>query len=132
MSSSISGNDITAHFLSFASFTRRPQSDRINFALDSHHNSAADLLNQSSTLHASIHVVVENQLALNTEFIPETLAALMKLGMSRHNAIHAIGAVILEELQSATQGGETFTSAQYRRKFDDLIKANGGSASMLA
>jgi hypothetical protein len=109
------------------------EDDRIHLAMVTHESSNTELLSQSLSLHASIHVVVENQLALNTEFIPETLVALMKLGMSRHNAVHAIGAVILEELQSAARGGETFTSAQYRRKFDDLIKASGGSsASILA
>jgi hypothetical protein len=77
------------------------------------------------TLHACIHVVVENQLVLNTEYIPETLAALMKQDMSRHDGIHAIGAVVLEELLQVREGGVSFTPEQYEKKFDDLVETGG-------
>ena len=42
-------------------------------------------------LHATIHVVVENQLALNDEPVVRALGRLVKEGLSRHDAVHAIG-----------------------------------------
>ncbi|NQZ30844.1 MAG: hypothetical protein HRU06_06195 [Oceanospirillaceae bacterium] len=64
------------------------EGDRIHLAMAPHEHSNPELLNQSLTLHASIHVVVENQLALNTQFIPETLEALMNLGITKKDMGH--------------------------------------------
>jgi hypothetical protein len=46
-------------------------------------------------VHAAIHVIVENQVALGTE-IPtqKTLERLKREGLSRHDAVHAIGSVL--------------------------------------
>jgi hypothetical protein len=55
-------------------------------------------------LHLVVHVVVENQLA---ERLPEVMAAMERLtseGLDRHDAIHAIGSVLLEHLVDVTQG----------------------------
>lgn len=50
-------------------------------------------------LHATIHVVVENQVALGDETpVEQTLVRLMKEGLARHEAIHAIGAVLASHL----------------------------------
>ncbi len=89
---------------------------RILLAIAAHSGIDDELLNQRINLHASLHVLVENQLAFNTEHIPETLARLIERGMGRHDAIHAISAVILEEYEM--EGG--FSSEQYRLKFEAL------------
>ena len=49
----------------------------------------------NSTLHAVFHVIVENQVALGSE-IPaqKTLERLMREGLNRHDAIHAIASVL--------------------------------------
>jgi len=45
--------------------------------------------------HAAIHVIVENQVALGSEIpVHKTLERLMRQGLSRHDAIHAIGSVL--------------------------------------
>jgi hypothetical protein len=45
--------------------------------------------------HAVIHVVVENQVALGEEIpVQKTLARLIREGLSRHDAVHAIGSVL--------------------------------------
>jgi hypothetical protein len=54
-------------------------------------------------LHAVMHVVVENQLA---EEYKATVAALERLtrdGVSRHDAIHAIASVLVEQMQVLMQ-----------------------------
>jgi hypothetical protein len=49
----------------------------------------------NSRVHAVFHVIVENQVALGAE-IPaqKTLERLMREGLSRHDAVHAIGSVL--------------------------------------
>lgn len=56
-------------------------------------------------VHCAIHVVVENQLAMNDP--PEartTLARLRKAGVPRHRAIHALGAALAEEIHGLFTG----------------------------
>jgi hypothetical protein len=51
----------------------------------------------SVTIHAAIHATVENQAALGEELpVQSKLDALMKEGLDRHEAIHAIGSVLAE------------------------------------
>lgn len=47
------------------------------------------------TAHATIHVIVENQIAMGDELpVRATLERLMREGLDRHDAIHAIGCVL--------------------------------------
>lgn len=55
-------------------------------------------------LHAAVHVVVENQVALGEAIVLETLARLQREGRSRHDAIHAVGSVLADRLLDALQG----------------------------
>ena len=45
-----------------------------------------------------MHVVVENQLALADEPVVRALDRLVREGLSRHDAVHAIGSVVAEEI----------------------------------
>lgn len=49
-------------------------------------------------LHATIHAIVENQLALNDAPVVRALAGLMQEGLSRHDAVHAIGSIVAEQI----------------------------------
>src|SRR5437762_3456301 len=54
--------------------------------------------------HATIHTIAENQLAADDPAITRaTLARLVAGGMTRHDAIHAIGRVILFTMQAMLQ-----------------------------
>jgi len=56
-------------------------------------------------LHAIIHVVVENQVAMGDETpVAEAVARLMGEGLSRHDAIHAVGSALSRHLFSAVKG----------------------------
>jgi hypothetical protein len=57
----------------------------------------------SARLHAAIHVVVENQLAIGEIIVVDTLARLRGDGLSRE-AVHAIGSVLAERLVAALRG----------------------------
>ena len=72
------------------------------------------------TLHAAIHVAVENMLALGEEPVANTIAKLTRQGLDRHEAIHAIGAVLSEDIYSLVQGGDEWNKPQFRRRLDKL------------
>lgn len=65
--------------------------------LEYHRGARATLPNER--LHASIHVVVENQVALG-DALParQVLERLQAEGLDRHDAIHAIGAVLADHI----------------------------------
>ena len=48
------------------------------------------------TTHAAIHVVVENQIAEGLDPVVRAMVRLMREGLSRHEALHAIGCVVAE------------------------------------
>lgn len=59
-------------------------------------------------IHAVAHVVVENQIA-EGEALPvrEKARQLMAQGLNRHDAIHAIGSVLMKHIHTISQRGMT-------------------------
>jgi hypothetical protein len=74
------------------------EGERIQLVEWYHRDARVDLPKAARTLHASMHVVVENQLALNDAPVVRALARLRKEGHSRHDAVHAIGSVVAEHI----------------------------------
>jgi hypothetical protein len=71
-------------------------------------------------LHAAIHLVVENQLASGAP--PEARRAmdrLVRAGLARHEAVHAIASVVAAAAQGALSGSR-FDPAAYARALDAL------------
>ena len=53
-------------------------------------------MGQSAKLHGVAHVIVENQVAMgDPPAVRETLARLMGEGLDRHDALHAVGSVVM-------------------------------------
>jgi hypothetical protein len=53
-------------------------------------------MGQDPKMHGVAHVIVENQVAMgDATVVPATLARLMREGLNRHDAIHAIGSVLM-------------------------------------
>lgn len=69
-------------------------------AVESHHRELADHPDMPNPrLHALMHVIVENQLAIDAPAeVRPTLRRLLDAGLTRHEAIHAIGSVVAEAL----------------------------------
>lgn len=70
------------------------EQDRVDHVERFHLCAGVDLPNP--TLHALLHVVVENQLAIQDAPIVRALARLRKQGLSRHEAVHAIGSLLAQ------------------------------------
>jgi len=62
------------------------------------------------TLHATIHVVVENQIALGEVVVIDALARLRAEGLTRHDAVHAVGMVLAGHIYELRKSPPTQTS----------------------
>ncbi|HEX9819887.1 MAG TPA: hypothetical protein VGD07_09770 [Methylomirabilota bacterium] len=57
-------------------------------------------------MHAAIHVIVENQVAMGDELpVRRVLERLRREGLDRHEAIHAIGSVLANHLSDLLATG---------------------------
>jgi hypothetical protein len=76
---------------------------RIDMVEDYHRTARIQL--PRSTPHAIAHVIVENQGALGDEIpVQRTLQRLMSEGLDRHDAIHAVGSVLMWHLNEIMAG----------------------------
>jgi len=96
------------------------ESERIESVQQYHRRNRIRLPNEK--LHALTHVIVENQVALGDTFLARAvLLRLMEEGLDRHEAVHAIGLVLSEQLFAAMReegGGDL--NAQYVEKLNRL------------
>jgi hypothetical protein len=94
------------------------ESERIELVAAYHRRKKIRLPN--AQLHAVIHVVVENQVALGEEVVVNTLARLQAEGLSRHEALHAIGSVLAEDLYELMREPAAGPNQAYARYLDRL------------
>jgi Domain of unknown function (DUF1841) len=94
------------------------EGERITLVAAHHRHKRIALPN--AQLHAVVHVVVENQLAMGEERVVATSARLQAEGLSRHDAIHAIGSVLAENLYELMQDDTSTTDEPYRRYLERL------------
>ena len=81
-------------------------------------------------LHVHIHLSVENQLRINDPpEVREVTAALEKRRYSRHEAIHAIGAVLLDEMYDMMHSKRSFDRDRYVSGVRGLLKVGEASAT---
>jgi hypothetical protein len=83
-----------------------------------HHHREAGVKLPNLQLHAAIHAVVENQIAMGDQIpVRRTLERLLGEGLDRHDAIHAIGSVLashLHAIMTKTELGPDPNDAYYR------------------
>lgn len=97
------------------------ESERMQLVRRYHRGQRIRLPNE--TIHAALHVIVENQVALGDAFPAKAvLLRLMKEGLDRHEAIHAIGSVLSEELfvVMSAQNAEGDPNGDYTEKLKSL------------
>jgi hypothetical protein len=71
------------------------ESDRIDL-VKRYHIRAKLPVGENERLHAAVHAIVETQVAMgDATVVPATLDRLMREGLDRHDAIHAIGSVLM-------------------------------------
>ena len=97
---------------------------RIDLVIDYNRRTGVQLENPEH--HAIAHVVVENQVALGEATpVPETLNRLMDEGLDRHDAVHAIGnilmGIVFDAAHEQNDGGDV--NAKYNQKLAMLTAA---------
>ena len=91
------------------------EQERLMLVEDHHRQAGVELPNEQ--IHAVIHVVVENQIALGDEVPTQaTLERMMREGLDRHDAIHAVGSVLanfLGEILAAAAAAPSVNEGYY-------------------
>jgi len=90
------------------------EQERIRIA-EVHHQATRTRL-PSVKAHAALHAIVENQIAEGLDSVVRAVLRLMHEGLSRHDALHAIGSVLAEHLFETlkVEGKADAKSAQTR------------------
>jgi hypothetical protein len=79
------------------------EGEQMMLVTEYHRQAGVKLPNEQA--HAVVHVVVENQITLGDETsAPATLERLMREGLDRHEAIHAVGSVLADFMQALMRG----------------------------
>ncbi len=83
-----------------------------------HREAGVELPNEQ--LHAAVHVVVEIQIALGDEMSAQAaLERLMREGLDRHEAIHAVGSVLVDLVQALIRGD---AAPEANERYDEKLK----------
>ncbi len=101
------------------------ETERLDLVSDYHRRTGVQPENPE--LHAMAHVVVENQVALGeATSVPEALDRLMNEGLDRHDAVHAIGSVLIRIIFDAVHERDSASdiNAKYRQELATLTAAN--------
>jgi len=92
------------------------ESERLDLVRDYHRRKKIRIPRPDA--HAAVHVIIENQLAEGLSDVTATLARLQSEGLDRHEAVHALGSVLMEharnlmnESSSAEDSTESYLTA---------------------
>ena len=102
----------------------RSEQERISLVLRAHKGCFPDALHAKGAneiMHAGLHAVIENQLALNepAATLP-TLERLQAAGLRRHAALHLLMREMAGQLASLGEGGKVFDAAAWERSLNKL------------
>ena len=98
--------------------------ERIALVMECHREARVELPNER--IHAAIHVSVENQIALGDEIpVQATVVRLIREGLDRHDAIHAVGSVLVGFMNDLLCEGGVAPSAneKYYEELEELEAA---------
>lgn len=87
-----------------------------------HRDTRVRLERSARKLHAAVHAIVETQLATAHDPAVRALERLMADGLTRHDAVHAIGNVVAQHVHGVMQGreGERPSREAYDRQLEEL------------
>jgi hypothetical protein len=100
------------------------EQERIDMVMDFHRRARIKL--PKARVHATIHAVVENQIAEGDALpVRRTLERLMREGLDRHDAVHAIGGVLIGHMNDlmAAGGVEGDPNVKYYAELERLTAA---------
>jgi len=77
-----------------ASWLALDEAVRVALVTDYHRRAVLEAARPEA--HAALHVTVENQIAMGLDYVSGACARLVAEGLDRHEAVHAIAAVLTE------------------------------------
>lgn len=97
---------------------------RIGLAETFHREAKVKLPNRH--IHAVFHAIIENQIAENLPSVVQAMARLTAEGLTRHDALHAIGSVLVHYLSELHQGDSPGATGHgdYNSAIDQLTAAS--------
>ena len=96
------------------------EQERIELAAQFHRRARIKLPNV--TAHAVFHAVVESQVAEGLPSVTRAIERLVSQGLSRHEAIHAIGAALAEHLHEAMSAEVADTPDVLQKRYDAAVE----------
>jgi hypothetical protein len=103
------------------------EQDRIDQIIEYHRRRRLPV-GENARAHATAHAIVENQVALgDVTVVPATLDRLMREGLDRHDAIHAIASVLMGVIFDAfrnPEGQPIDINDAYGRQLAELTAAS--------
>jgi hypothetical protein len=96
------------------------EQERIQLA-EAHHL-AAHVKLPNTKVHAVFHVIVENQIAERLEPVVRAMGRLMSEGLSRHDALHAIGSVLAEHLHESAKSNAQDTPSTAQARYNAAVE----------
>lgn len=80
----------------------------------------------NTKVHAVMHVIIENQVALGDELpVRRAIERLMGEGLDRHEAVHAVGSVLAAHMSDTLKAGAA-NNAAYNAAVERLTELAGG------
>ncbi len=101
-----------------AEWLAQTEGERIS-AIEKHHRKAG-IRSGDITAHAGIDAAVETQMAEGLPVVRTTLQRLLGAGMKRSEVIHAVGAVLAEEIFDVMKEGRPFNADAYAKRLSDI------------
>jgi len=90
------------------------EQERIQLVEDYHRRARVRLPHRGRTMHAIMHAAVENQIAADDpSLVRPTIARLMAEGLDRHDAVHAVAAIMLVQTQTIVRDETAFSTERY-------------------
>lgn len=95
------------------------EDQRIELVRVFHNETGIELPNE--TVHATVHAIVENQIALEVSPVAATIDKLNRQGLDRHDALHAVGAVLMDDLNDLMKHKDgMFDHGKYAKRLNKL------------
>ena len=96
--------------------------ERQRLRLAETHHRATHVKVSSIKAHAAIHLMVENQIAEGVESVVRAMARLIREGLPRHEAIHAVGSVLAEHFFEAMKSSDQDLSNTAQARYDAAVE----------
>jgi hypothetical protein len=92
-------------------------------AVEDAHRRTRSAAGQNPTAHATIHVAVENRLAMGDAVVVAAYDRFRAAGIERHTTVHALASVVTRHMLATLEQGQAFDQEAADRDFAALDPA---------